>query len=215
MCIFIQSCSKKVNELPKPVDFSYYPMKAGKGIVYFVEQIHIDDPVNVRDTQRYYLMELIESSYLDETGNTVYRIERFKRSDSLSNWELTDVWMSQYVQNQAHKVEENIRYVKLLFPAKKRLSWDGNAYNTLDKQLYTVEEVDTPWNIFDSTCLIFQQNNESLVDKYYQSERYAKNVGLVEKIDIRITQAYIIAGIPIEQRIKRGDVYRQTILSHF
>ncbi len=206
------SCSKKEYE-PSPIDFSYFPLQVGDTTIYFVEKIHIDDPINIHDTERYYLKEIIESTYYDETGNLIYRIERYKRSDTLANWELTDVWMAQYYQNQVHKVEENIRYVKLVFPLKKQSSWDGNAFNTFNKQIYSIAEIDVAWQVFPKTCLVVQQNKESLVDKYFQSERYAQNVGLIEKIDIQISQAYIIIGVPIEQRIRRGDIYRQVIIN--
>lgn len=208
--LFLANC-KKENTAPNSIDYSYFPLTINSEIEYKVTKIKIDAPVNVYDTQVYYLKERIDSFYFDETGNKIYRIERYKRNDNLSNWEISDAWMAQIVNNQAHKVEENIRYVKMVFPLKLNLKWDGNAHNTLEKQIYNVEKLDESWKLYDSTCLIVQQNKESLIDKYYQSERYAKNVGLVEKVAINISQAYIIQGLPIEQRIKRGEIYIQTV----
>jgi len=211
---FILSCSKKENSLPEPIDKSYFPLYVGLENIYKVEKIKIDEPINLYDTQRYYIKEKIESTYSDETGNKIYRIELYRKDDSLSNWVLFRAWMAQYVNNQAHKVEENIRYVKLVFPLKINLKWNGNAYNTNETQLYYIKELDSRWNNFEKTCLVIQKEKESLVDKYYQTERYAKNVGLIEKIDIKIEQAYVIQGVPIEQRIKRGEIYRQTIINN-
>lgn len=208
--LFLTSC-KKENTTPETIDYSYFPLKISQELEYKVTKIKIDAPVNVYDTQIYYLKERIDSFYFDETGNKIFRIERYKRIDNLSNWEISDAWIAQIVNNQAHKVEENIRYVKMVFPLKLQLRWDGNAHNTLVKQIYSVDKLHEPWKQYDSTCLIVQQNKESLIDKYYQSERYAKNVGLVEKVSINISQAYIIQGLPIEQRIKRGEIYIQTV----
>ncbi len=207
------SCSKKENITPNKPDLSYFPLNVGQEFIYSVEKIRIDQPIDIYDTQRYYLKERIESSYLDETGNIIFRIERYQRKDTSSAWEIKDVWMAQYLNNQAHKVEENIRYVKLIFPVKKNAKWDGNAYNTLEKQIYQIENTDIQWNSYNSTCLVVQQNKESLVDKYYQTERYAKNIGLVEKIDIQISQAFILHGVPIEQRIRRGTIYKQLLIN--
>jgi hypothetical protein len=58
-----------------------------------------------------------------------------------------------------------------------------------------------------------QQKSVSLIDKYWNYERYAKHIGLVEKVSIQISQAYIIQNLPIEQRIERGDMYRQELIS--
>ncbi|MCX7861817.1 MAG: hypothetical protein N2449_02345 [Bacteroidales bacterium] len=213
LCLILSVSCKKESSSPKPFDYSYFPLQVGQENIYKITKISIDAPSNVYDTQKFYLKEKIESYYYDEIGNKVYRIERYKRNDTLSDWIISDVWMSQYVNNQAHKVEENIRYVKLVFPLSLNLKWDGNAYNTNSAQIYTVTELDTPWNIFNQTCLIIQQNQESLIDKYYKSERFAKHIGLVEKKIINITQAYIVSGLPIEQRIKRGEIYLQTIVN--
>lgn len=211
--ILFFTCKKTENIAPQPIDKTYYPMNINDETIYFVEFIKIDNPINLYDTQQYYLKERIESMYYDETGNPIYRIERYKRSDTLFNWELTDVWFSQYYHNQAHKVEENIRYVKLVFPVAKRLKWDGNAMNTLETQMYEIDTIDKPWKNFDSTLVVIQQNKETMIDKYFDYERYAKHKGLIEKISIHISQAYVIQNVPIENRIVRGEIYRQTIVN--
>lgn len=210
--ILLHSCKEKENITPKPIDISYYPMNINDEKVYFVEHIIIDNPISLYDTQRYYLMEKIESMYFDEIGNPIYRIERYKRSDTISTWQLTDVWFSQYYHNQAHKVEENIRFVKLVFPVAKGLKWNGNAMNTLESQMYKIDTIDNDWHNFDSTLVVVQQNKESLIDKYLDFERYAKHYGLVEKVSIHISQAFVIQTMPIENRIIRGEIYRQTII---
>ncbi len=74
LVIFAFSCSKKENVIPAKPDFSYFPLNVGHFWVYSIEQIHIDQPINIYDTQRYFLKEVIESSYFDETGNRIYRI---------------------------------------------------------------------------------------------------------------------------------------------
>ncbi len=210
--ILFYACNEKENVAPTPIDKSYYPMNVNDETVYFVEYINIDNPISLYDTQRYYLKERIESLYNDETGNPIYRIERYKRSDTLSDWILTDVWFSQYYQNQAHKVEENIRFVKLVFPVAKSLKWNGNAMNTLEAQTYEIDTLDKPWKNYDSTLVVIQQDNETMIDKYLDYERFAKHKGLVEKGYVHISQAYVIQNVPIENRIVRGEIYRQTVV---
>ena len=210
--VLFYACKEKENITPEPINKSYYPMNVNDETVYFVEYINIDNPISLYDTQRYYLKERIESAYNDETGNPIYRIERYKRTDTLSNWDLIDVWFSQYYENQAHKVEENIRYVKLAFPVAKGLKWNGNAMNTLDAQTYEIDTLDKPWKNFDSTLVVVQQNKQTLIDKYLDYERFAKHKGLVEKVFVHISQAYVIQNVPIENRIVRGEIYKQTVV---
>ena len=213
LLLYIAGCNEKENIHPQVIDFSYYPMNINSELVYAVEYIKIDAPINLHDTQRYYLKERIESSYYDEIGNLIYRIEHFKRPDTNSAWQLTDVWFSQYYQNQAHKVEENIRYIKLVFPVNKGLKWNGNAMNTLEPQTYSIDTLDKPWRIFDSTLVVVQQKKETMIDKYFDYERFAKHKGLVEKAYVHISQAAVIPNLPIEQRITRGELYKQVLIS--
>lgn len=210
--IIFFSCRKENKSTLIPIDFSYSPLEVGKEWNYIVTYIKIDVPISFYDTQRYYLKEKIESTFYDETGNLLYRIERYKRDDTLSEWQLTDVWMAQYYKNQYHKVEENIRYVKLVFPVKNNLKWNGNAMNTLEPKYYTIDSIHKPWKMFDSTLVVVHENTESLIDKYLTYEKYAINVGLVEYRSINISQAFVNYNLPIEQRIIRGEMYIQTIL---
>ncbi len=212
--ILFYSCRKSNDIISTSNDFSYYPLQVKNEYIYWVETVHIDAPININDTQRYYLKEYIESTFADNTGKPAYRIERYQRSDTTQNWNLTDVWTSQYYDHQEHKVEENVRYVKLIFPVALNVTWDGNSFNTLGSQTYSIDSLDVSWNGFDSTCLVMHQKLETIIDKYWDYERFSKHIGLIEKVSIQISQAYVMQNVPIEQRIIRGDIYRQRLVEY-
>jgi len=98
---------------------------------------------------------------------------------------LQDVWYENLLDTKAEKVEENIRYIKLVFPVKEGKSWDGNAYNTLGTWNYTYTDVDVPLiinnNTFDSTLTVLQLDNPLLISYEHSEEQYARGVGMIYK----------------------------------
>jgi len=216
--IILQSC-KKENEaeiIKNNIDFSYYPQKVGSWIIYQIQEIKIDAPSNYYDTANYQIKELFESEFIDNTGNTSYRIERYERDNNNTPWKIKDVWTSELSNNSAQKVEENIKFVKINFPAELNKAWNGNIYNTSSYEEYKITDIDKNENInniiFDFVLTVLQRDEENLIEKYYSVEKYAKNTGLIFKQNIDITSMYILPGEPYYKRIKTGTIYLQKII---
>ena len=81
--------------------------------------------------------------YIDDNDKEVIRIERYYRDTDTNSWVIKDVWHAQIVNATAQKIEENIRYIKLVFPSEIGKSWDGNAFNTIDYQEYEITDITT------------------------------------------------------------------------
>ena len=215
----IWECKKEEAKPATDFKYSYVNMVKGFTLVYNVTEIVIDDTLDKFDTTRYQLKERYDSLFYDNLGNPVWRIERFKRNDSADNWIISDVWTSQLIDHQLQRVEENQRYVNIIFPPEQGKSWNGNVYNTLDPQEYEITDVDVPANVnqfhFDITMTVTLDNRESLINKYHVYNQYASHVGLINYTNIAIDYANIIPGIPIEQRIARGTLYYQTLIDYY
>jgi hypothetical protein len=188
--------------------------------IYDIEEIEIDSPVGKFDTTRYQILEIIESEYIDDEGNNALRIERYKRDNENSTWIIKDVWSAGFISHSAYKTEENIKYIKLIFPASEGKKWNGNAYNIIGEQEYKITEIDIPCSLtalsFDSVLTVIQLNDTSLIDKKYMVEKYAKNVGLIYKeiIDIYSNISLHNSSLPIEQRVDTGTFYKQELTDY-
>ena len=217
IAILIFTGCKKENEL-KPVDYlySYFPLIKGHELIYNVVDIVIDKDINQFDTVIYQLKERIDSMFIDNSGNAAWRLERYKRDDSTASWVISDVWMAQIANNRAQQVEENQRYVKIIFPPEIGDTWNGNIYTTLESQEYKVTGLNSPLSLnnfyFDSVLTVTTENTETMINKYYSFNQYANHSGLINKQMISIDYADIIPGLPIEQRISRGHLYYQTLI---
>ncbi|MBI5540541.1 MAG: hypothetical protein HY951_10820 [Bacteroidia bacterium] len=215
--VFFIGCQKENTQNKVNYYYSYFPLTKGLQRIYKVTDRTIDKDINFDSTLTYELMEIVDSFYTDIASEPAWRIVRFTRADSTKDWHLIDVWENQVSNNNAFSIEENIRIVKLIFPPKSGVSWNGNAFNTLASKTFTITDIDKQLEIndmsFDSVLTVYQDKSETMINKYHTIENYAVNVGLINKTIISIDYAQIIPGLPIEQRISRGRLYYQTIIS--
>ena len=208
------ACNKE-NIKPRkfPLGQEYFPLFEGKSIIYKITEINIDQPSNVYDTSIYYLNEVVESPFIDNENDTAWRIERYTRKDENSKWIINSVWSAKITNKYAVKVEENQRKIKIRFPIKENLSWNGNLLNDQEVQEYEILKLDHKFNLgtvqFDSCLTVMQDSSLSLIHKNLAYEIYAKNIGLVYKKEIYINSQEVTHNVPIEERITVGRIFIQ------
>ncbi len=211
------SCHKDNSDSIPFTGKSYFPLKTGNEIIYQITEITIDKASAIYDTVSYQIKERVDSLLTDAEGKPAYRLERYQRQDSSFQWVIKDIWVAQISDLNVQKVEENIRYVKLVFPVEVGQVWDGNVYNDLDPQDYQIISANVPESFnglsFDSVLTVEQQNEESLISKKYAVEKFANGIGLIYKeITDLYSQSLIGSGIPIEERVDEGTIYKQEII---
>ena len=214
----LSACHKE-NIVPADVEFSadkqYFPLETSKSLIYKVTEITIDKPSDYYDTIVYYLRERTDIPFIDNEGDTAYRIERFK-SQTTSNWTISDAWEAKITTYTAEKVEENQRFIKIKFPLAIGKYWNGNLKNELDDKDCTITSLSSKYkneNIQLDSCLsITRDSSVTQISKQYDVETYARNIGLVYKEITDINSQEVIYGVPIENRIYRGTIYRQELI---
>jgi hypothetical protein len=214
MMFFGAACRQ--DEPETDIGRGYFPVEIGHWVVYEVDSTVYDDFEGDTDIYRYQVKELWESEFIDNQGRPAVRIERYKRwydpsvpYDSIP-WYLSRVWAFTRTNAGGEKLEENQRFLRVAFPVNEGRTWNGNAYNTTGEWIYKYREADEPFSIgafaFDSTCLIEQKNEVNLINHRSYKERYAKNVGMIEKtvIDVHDTA---FGPVPVINRIHDGVIY--------
>jgi len=170
---------------PIDVGYKYYPSNVGHWVMYEVDSTYYDGFTHTVRKYHFKINEKIESTFLDNQNRPTQRIERYKKATDTTNWFLKDVWASNLTSTTAEKVEENVRYVKLVFPIIGGQTWNGNALNDLGSQDYEYDNVFEPYSIngfsFDSTVTVIQNKDTNLIHVSDMVEIYAKNVGLIYK----------------------------------
>lgn len=213
---FVFSC-KKDEPVPENAGYNYFPNALGHYCIYEVDSTVYDPFQHDTDFYRYQVKEVIESYFTDNEGRQAMRVERYKRPyidtvpyDSLP-WAISRVWTFVRTASEAEKVEENQRFIRLTFVPRVSKKWDGNAYNTIGEWKYKYTAVDEPYSIntlhFDSTALVVQKDDENLLESRHYSERYARNVGMIEKKVIDVRDTALVIGVPVANRIYSGVIY--------
>lgn len=228
---------KKDNSTTINTGKSYFPLKQGAYVIYDVDSSYYDDfyvPVKVNNT-KFQLKEKVESFFYDNENRLTARIERYvKHYDSLvpysaMQWALKDVWVSNLTNSTAERVEENVRFVKLVFPMDLNKSWDANIKNVMDEREYTYTSINTSEVIgglsLDSIVTTeYDDGGAILTSREYSKEKYSSSIGLIYREEINVssqpdpnatsTQLQLFYATPIMQRITSGYSYTWTINSY-
>lgn len=216
LLILAISCNDEIDPTPNPMQglyFNYVPNEVGRTAVYDVSLITKDEFTGNQDTLTYQLKEFIESEFTDLSGRKTQRLELYTRADSTQPWVISDVWTANQLSDRYEKKEENVSYVKLRFPLVNGNVWNGNLYNTLTSQEYSLTSLNTPSVLnglsFDSTLTVLQSDYEDLLEKSFAVEQYATGAGLIYKESIFIKKDFNNPG-----SIKAQTKYRQSLVSY-
>jgi hypothetical protein len=201
LTLLLFSCKKEIipaDEVELGKD--YYPLTTGHFIDYAVDSIVYNDFNQTTDTFKLEFKDEIEDQFLDNEGRTSYSIQRYYRQDSTYLWDENQTYYATTTSFKLEVVENNLRFIKLVFPVKLNTRWYGNTYipassnsdlQWLDGWDYKYLKVSEPFNNgkieFTNTVTVTQvDNTEGAPDDpnqfsahTFSKEVYAKNVGLV------------------------------------
>lgn len=208
--LIIAACKKDKELVNVDLGYDYFPTEAGRYIIYDVDSLYYNDFTSTIDTFKFQIKEKIAAEFVDLSQRKTQRIERFYRKNVSEEWIIKDVWFANRTSNTAEKTEENIRFVKIVFPLKKGSSWNGNRFNALGEQNYTLSKLNETYALgslaFDSIVYITQIADSNLIEKKIACEVYAKHIGLVYKkhLDITDKDSVINYTLPLEMRANSG-----------
>ncbi|MEM9886347.1 MAG: hypothetical protein AAF849_10670 [Bacteroidota bacterium] len=178
--------------------YDYYPLEVGKYISYQVDSI-LYDPTDgriLRDTSSIQVRETITNRFENEDGLTLFEIERAERQDERSDWRVTDIYSTYRNDFQAVRTEENLNFLKMIFPVSRGSNWEGIRF---DKDLIVeiadeeveifknwesvVTGVDEALSIddfnFEEVATIELARDTNSIELRSAFEQYAKGVGLI------------------------------------
>ena len=210
LLIILSSCKPIVYEETN-FFYNYYPLQINQEKEFFVTNI-VHNSFG-KDTTTYFLKEIITDYNINMQGDTVYRVERYWKVDSSLSYEIKDVWTSKKNLSAGYLNEENITYTKLIFPLSLNIYWNGNAFNNLGYQEYSIESLNIPFQlnnvIFDSSLTVIQNYKSNLLEFENSKEIYAIGIGLIYKEDVQVE----INSVNLSD-ITQGYEYYQEIINY-
>lgn len=128
--IFFSCNQSTLDDFSVDMGYEYFPLAIGQSRHYAVDSIIFDPsfPSIIPDTSSAFFREDIVDTLRDNTGALVFRIERYYRKTDTDPWQIHAVVSSSRGDQEAVYTENNLRFIKLRFPLKEGLEWDGTAY---------------------------------------------------------------------------------------
>lgn len=221
--------------------YAYFPLAIGKSVTYTVDSIRYDpapDGNIRRDSVRVFLRETITDTLRGNGGQLLFVVERQERRADTAAWALKNVWSAVRTTTQAIRTEDNLRFLRLVFPFDSRTAWDGNVWIDPDQEieiagetlrpfanwLYRVDSLDLPGTVgafvFDSLLVVTETDEDNLFERRLSRAKYAKNVGLVWREQWIMDSQYCnrvptppdCATKPWPEKAEKGFIVRQVML---
>jgi len=196
--LLILSCKKETETVTSDLGYNYFPMEKGSYIIYKGDSILYNYfYTDVKRTRSFYLKEIVTDTSRDNLNRLAYEMDVYERFSTTEPWTHKVKWYKITANRTAERVEDNLRYIKLVFPANIGTSW--NPYKYISMKMPYIYEIDSSLDVQSTTTLITEKdilyNNSYLsfdstlttvsiidssgVDYYKITERYTKNIGLV------------------------------------
>jgi hypothetical protein len=180
---------------------AYFPLALGQEQFYRLDSIVLRPEVNgVRyDSLQLEVRELLADTLRDAADKLWYRGERYDRRLGTTDWRFRQTFLLRRERDRAYRSEDNLEFVKLIFPARSRKSWDGHvafddnrffAIGGESIQLfqawnYRYLSVDEPGEIaglsYDSLLVVEGVDYDEGYNRRYYRETYAVGQGLVAR----------------------------------
>lgn len=179
------ACHKDKEDIVLESGYGYFPVEEGRWIEYRVDSVKI---YGMQTDTAHWEMREVTGPVLSGENHIVYRY--FRQAGSTA-WTNQPVVCSVSVSSaEAKKVEDNVCFVKLVFPLEEGRRWDGNAYNSLESQEYTMVDIGKNLDVnnftFPSTLKVMQIDLTTLISKDYAEEVFAKDIGMISARKIHI-----------------------------
>lgn len=200
-------------------DADYFPLRKGFYQIYDVHERNYQLQVETENLT-YQLKTEVVDSFANLEGGYTYSLHRSKRSAVNDPWEFQQVWSVR--MNAANVVvsEENIPFVKIVFPAVENRHWDGNLLNNLPTDEYILTNTGKSYEIATGTIAgayiqIVQEDSGDLFNTNMRQEFYVRNVGLVQ---VEITDLEYCSDADecdiTQHIIDNGTIYVQTMIEY-
>ncbi len=245
LLLLLVSCGKRtIEEINTDVSEQqkYFPLAIGQSIDYQVDSITIVTLATgvTRDSSTTFIRETITDTLRDTEGHLQWKVERFERTADSLPWKIERIWTAEITDQKAVRTEENLRFLRLVFPMTKRSEWNGNLWidpnrtiKVADQSIrpftnwnYEVDSIDIPRQVgafsFDSVLVVTEVDDENVIEKRLSRTIYAKNIGLVYKEQWILDSQYCNSNpVPTDcetkpwvEKAEKGYVIRQTVLRY-
>ena len=222
LAIILSSCGDTETAEPIPpldpdLGKSYFFLEPNKYREYDVFEIRYS-AVDISDTLEYQLREEVREAFTNGLGQESRIIHRLIRSNDQEEWQLDSVWSARVVDQRAITTENNLPFVKMVFPVDTTRRWDINQFNGRDVVISKFKSFNEPFTVELNTFLEAMEIEISNVTDLItfrdnRTEVYADSIGLVLK-DYDVVKLCSRQECLGQNIVESGRRYRETLTAH-
>ncbi|TRX51392.1 hypothetical protein FNH22_24180 [Fulvivirga sp. M361] len=199
------------------VGYNFFPLQLGDFRVYEVEEItHSSQGATVDSFQ---IRVDVVDSFRNQAGGITYVLSQFTRVSSLEEWKFEKTNSARLTGVQGIFIEGNVPFLKLSFPISAGKTWDSNALNALDEDLFEMDSLFSPYTTtrdiqMPQTLTVIQEDNQDFTVNFIKRhEIYGLDIGLVYSEDINL--AFCIEESCLGQQIvENGKEIRRSLIDY-
>ena len=218
--LFAFFCCSTSSEVKLSIQ-SYYPLRVGNYQIYDVSQTTFNRLTCAETSQSvltYQLKMVITDSMANAEGGFTYVVHRYGRLDPTAAWTDSATWTTRISNGSVINSENDVVFVKLVYPFSTTAKWNGNLYNSLGYDSMKVKSIGQPYavssgNKFNNTVTVVQSDEKNFVYQDSRFEVYANAVGLVYKSKVMLNY-FTDAACFTQLDIKTGVIYTQSLNSY-
>lgn len=197
--------------------YDYFPVGQGSYRIYRVKaaEYSILGEIVASD---YFVKEVIADSALNLAGEYTYLLNRYIRQTENDEWRPDSVRTILMDRTRATVTENNVPFVKMVFPLRENKEWNGNAFNTRGEELYKMTSVGRGVEIGDvayphAVTIVQMDNPDTLLARDKRIEIYGKEIGLLYKETVQLNYCSDIDCIG-EGIIESGFTYSMELVDY-
>ncbi|MEM8895581.1 MAG: hypothetical protein AAGC88_13450 [Bacteroidota bacterium] len=214
--MIIVSCGEEALQ-PSPIEAGtgYFPVGVNNSWTYEVQEVNIN--LAGFDTVNYLLRETMMDSFVNQSNEVTYRLEREKDFFDGAGFRFDSVWT--VVKTNQHVIvsENNLALLKIVFPVLDGIEWDGNSFNGQREQQFSMTLLDADSTIngqiySDLLRVTLADIPQNLTGLDQKKEYYVPGIGLVAKD--YTTLKYCTRDCTDDFIIEGGRVLKQSLISY-
>lgn len=211
----------------------FYPLEVGKYWEYQMDSVTYAIGGSIVDSTVGYIREEIADIFVDATGDTIARFDKFWKRNIADNWEVQKAFTATISGNKAIRTEDNLRLIKLVLPPSIGSQWDSNAFIDPFQDFRVGGELVKVYKDWDDAEVADRQSTatingktytdlvtivltdtESIIERRFAKEQYAKGVGLVSAEYMILDTQCNGCGPDWIEKAEQGFTLKQVLLDH-
>jgi hypothetical protein len=227
LLLLVLACNNEDDNMqPISAGYEYFPIEEGyfrdyrvNSKTYFIRPDSIlGETVLDSTVSTIYLREMNAERILDPERDSIRKVKFFIKRKFEDDWptQADSVALVKIKNDELIYTLNNKTFVKLIFPVKEKLSWNGNKFNSLGKEDYFISQI-APLQLdsvnLNNVITVVHSDNINLLGVDQRTEEYAPDIGLAQK-NTRILQYIQENGEVLTGEIASGKIVLQELIDY-